>query len=486
MQLQKNAEQGLARSITGELIGMQEKNVSAKIVRIFTAILGVTCLCLFLGCTNPGNSTQTILSSEKAIVSFAFKVSDNPGILTADVVGATAYDINNSKGILLKLPVGTTDANKILLKPSISISAKATISPATLTVADFTKPVTYIVTAEDGTAQAYSVSAPTLLPAPEVLVDGSMKYGRNTWLTWAQDTSTATFNLTGGNAVVTGSSRGTYDWSTVLCQGGVSLEKNTLYQLQFDASSTNPADIISVDLQEGGKDIDGDGNLYTRWSTQGNISLGTVPKTYTEIVCTLNLDDPEAYAQFNLGRTAGTLTIGKISLQKLGPVSAPVSPEMVYNGDFSSGQIFWVTNWSLDDQSWFLDSNMGTAVADFSTGAFTLTGAGSGPNDWDWQLISGRKNLVKGTTYTVSFDAKSTVASDPIRVQLSENKVDINGDKSLYSSWYSKSYALTTSVQTYSFTFTMTDYTDPAAQMIFCLGKSTGIINIDNVSMKSQ
>lgn len=84
--------------------------------------------------------------SDKAILSFKFSG------LKPEVEGK--IDETNKK-IALTVP---SDINVKELVPSISISKGATVSPATDLKQDFTKPVTYTVTAEDGTKQEYEVS----------------------------------------------------------------------------------------------------------------------------------------------------------------------------------------------------------------------------------------------------------------------------------------------------------------------------------------
>lgn len=65
-------------------------------------------------------------------------------------------EINESeKTIALTLPAGT-DITK--LKPVVKVSDKASISPASEAETDFTNPVVYTVTAEDGSTQAYTVT----------------------------------------------------------------------------------------------------------------------------------------------------------------------------------------------------------------------------------------------------------------------------------------------------------------------------------------
>ena len=79
-------------------------------------------------------------SSEKEILSFRFT---NPDV---------AADIRSEGRIEAEMPYGTDLTN---LTPIITISDKATISPISGEPVDFTNPVTYTVTAEDGSQAVY-------------------------------------------------------------------------------------------------------------------------------------------------------------------------------------------------------------------------------------------------------------------------------------------------------------------------------------------
>ncbi len=85
-------------------------------------------------------------SSEKAITSFNFSA------LTPSVNGTVT---ESAKTVTATVPNGTIVT---ALVPTITISENATVSPASGTPQNFTGPVTYTVTAEDGTTQAYVVT----------------------------------------------------------------------------------------------------------------------------------------------------------------------------------------------------------------------------------------------------------------------------------------------------------------------------------------
>ena len=92
-------------------------------------------------------------SAEKSILTFGFNA-------LSPAVAASISGLN----ITATLPSGT-DATKLV--PTITLSPKATVSPATGTSQDFSKAITYTVTAEDGSTQAYNVAI-TVTPAPVV------------------------------------------------------------------------------------------------------------------------------------------------------------------------------------------------------------------------------------------------------------------------------------------------------------------------------
>lgn len=88
------------------------------------------------------DATPEVLSSLKEMSSF--KISNLNGIINSD-----------DKTVQLNL---SKSADLSALSPTISISDKATVSPASDAVQDFTNPVTYTLTAEDGSTAAYTVS----------------------------------------------------------------------------------------------------------------------------------------------------------------------------------------------------------------------------------------------------------------------------------------------------------------------------------------
>jgi hypothetical protein len=102
-------------------------------------------LAFTLAVTSSCSEKETVVpkSTEKSITGFSF-ASLTPAV-TATISG---------NSIAATVPFGTN----LTLAPTITASAKATVSPASGSAQDFSKAVTYTVTAEDGSTQTYTVN----------------------------------------------------------------------------------------------------------------------------------------------------------------------------------------------------------------------------------------------------------------------------------------------------------------------------------------
>ena len=98
---------------------------------------------LFFSCGDSDDSPEPIIeSSDKEII--FFEISNIKGIINAD---AKTVHLNLSNSVDITS-----------LSPTVLVSQKATVSPASGVVQDFTNPVIYTVTAEDGSTATYTVS----------------------------------------------------------------------------------------------------------------------------------------------------------------------------------------------------------------------------------------------------------------------------------------------------------------------------------------
>lgn len=113
-------------------------------------------LFLLLGAVLVSSCKKEELSSKKEVLSFYFEDSKNAQldkVYQGEIVGTN---------ISAEVAFG---ANIAQLIPTIEISPRATISPAAGIPTDFSGPVVYTVTAEDGTTKTFTVAVSSI-PAP--------------------------------------------------------------------------------------------------------------------------------------------------------------------------------------------------------------------------------------------------------------------------------------------------------------------------------
>ncbi len=116
-------------------------------------ILRITFLSLLffaLGCSKDDNEVPAAVKSDaKALTSLVFNAGDNEAL--SENVTASITEAN--KGITIAIPNGT-DLSALI--PTIQVSAKASVSPTG--AQNFSNPLTYTVTAEDGSTATYTIS----------------------------------------------------------------------------------------------------------------------------------------------------------------------------------------------------------------------------------------------------------------------------------------------------------------------------------------
>jgi len=112
---------------------------------------------------------EEILSSKKEILSFIFEASKNTE-LDRNIVG-----VISGNSITANVPFGTSIVNLI---PSIEVSPKAQLNPSGGIGTDFTSPVSFTVTAEDGSTQDFTTGI-TVEAAPYIgtWTSGTIDFG---------------------------------------------------------------------------------------------------------------------------------------------------------------------------------------------------------------------------------------------------------------------------------------------------------------------
>jgi putative ubiquitin-RnfH superfamily antitoxin RatB of RatAB toxin-antitoxin module len=132
------------------------QNFTAPVVYTVTAEDGTT--------TQAWTVTVTVAASTETDIT-AFSFTEQTGAATID---ATAHTVS------IEVVYGT---NVTALVPTITLSAGATVSPASGAAHDFTAPVTYTVTAEDGTTtQAWTVTVTIATSVNDIASKGISVY----------------------------------------------------------------------------------------------------------------------------------------------------------------------------------------------------------------------------------------------------------------------------------------------------------------------
>ncbi|TMR97218.1 glycoside hydrolase family 6 protein [Nonomuraea basaltis] len=149
------------------------------------------------------------------------------------------------------------------------------------------------------------------------------------------------------------------------------------------------------------------------------------------------------------------------ALSVVATAPAAAAPQLVVNGTFSGGTAPW---WKSANTSMAVDA-----------GRLRVNVTGGTANPWDAMVGQNGISLVKGKSYTLSFDASASAAVTAVTtVQLADSP---------YTRTLTKTISLTTASKRFSFPFTSGVGTS-AGQVSFQLGKNAGFsFYADNVSL---
>ncbi|MFI7704155.1 glycoside hydrolase family 6 protein [Nonomuraea sp. NPDC049480] len=140
---------------------------------------------------------------------------------------------------------------------------------------------------------------------------------------------------------------------------------------------------------------------------------------------------------------------------------AVAAPQLVVNGTFTGGTAPW---WRSANTSMAVDA-----------GRLRVNVTGGTANPWDAMIGQNDISLVKGKSYTLSFDAAASAQVSAVTtVQLADSP---------YTSALARTISLSTVSKRFSFPFTSSLSTS-AGQVSFQLGKNAGFaFSVDNVSL---
>ena len=238
-------------------------------------------------------------------------------------------------------------------------------------------------------------------------------------------------------------------WDVQVSQGDLQLESGEQYQVSFWARTEGGSHTINSAVIDsatyavyGGKSF----TLTDAW-TQYDFNFRAAAG---------------ASASFNLdaGIQAGTYWFDDLVLAETGFPNA----NQVSNGDFSTGQIDWnlTALWPAE------------ATGAVRNSEYRVSIVRGGNFSWDVSLMQKGLRIEKGKTYHMLFDAYS---SEPRLISALVGKD--GAPWTIYSG--NQEFTLSTSRETYTYSFTMNDSTDPAARLAFDLGTAAGQVFFDNI-----
>ncbi len=134
---------------------------------------------LYCGDDDPANPSNP---SAKSMLGFSFTKALNPAL--ASDISATI----SGTDVVLSVPFGT---NISALKPSINFFG-GSVSPDPALPQDFSKPVTYTVTAKDGTTQVYTVKTTIITASTKDITSFVIKNSLNPQMDWTDVTGVIT------------------------------------------------------------------------------------------------------------------------------------------------------------------------------------------------------------------------------------------------------------------------------------------------------
>ncbi|OKP82819.1 hypothetical protein A3844_23290 [Paenibacillus helianthi] len=336
----------------------------------------------------------------------------------------------------------------------------------TIAAAAFPAEGSYIISVEAEGYVSAAVSQTILANDNNLVVNGSFASGKSGWSTWSGEGGVSSFNVNEGVAEIGISVAGTAAWHTQFFQEGIPLQAGKTYELSFKAKSTVPRQIIveysgtSAAASQAKFEVTATWATYSAQFTVDNNS----PLKLNYLIGAAMGDNKTANS------TPHTLSFDDIRVTEVeGGGGAPVEPASgtLDNGVFDAAK--GLTGWTQ-----YFD---GTGSAAAVNGELSVALTGTGTANYSAQVDYANLKLVQGKTYTLSFEARSDV--DRLIEVAVEHK---GGDFTKYLP--AKAVALTGSMSTYSYTFTMAGGTDAGAHLVFLMGLIAG--NSDSTNSAIQ
>ncbi len=253
--------------------------------------------------------------------------------------------------------------------------------------------------------------------------------------------------------------------AVTLAQAGLQFTPTDEYQLTFNAKAASARN-IDVGF------VSADGDVYVKET----VALTDTFETKTITLTMTDVEDLNGQLVFFLGGDDADVMLDDVELTRLTNNNTSLTLEERFplrNGRFNQDlEYFGVHNQGDHEPT-------SVATLGVEAGAFVADIENTGWEPWHLMLMQNAMTLKARETYTVSFDASSTV----------ERQVDVVVENAGYHRYFSDIVTLTEEMQTFEYTFDMTD--DDTVDFKFLLGAIEDVtdlpahqVTIDNIVLE--
>ncbi|WP_226085593.1 carbohydrate binding domain-containing protein [Mesobacillus sp. S13] len=287
------------------------------------------------------------------------------------------------------------------------------------------------------------------------LKNGDFASGLDAWTNYIHYDATAGISVDNGEAKVAISNEGQETWSVQLIQGGLSLAKDVVYELSFEARSTVERNIEAT--VENSQYIR---RLSEKPQLNSQMQLFTYEFTMPadEIVSFKVLLGKDALSP--IGSHDVFIDNVVLKVKDAPSEQEPVTTPGIDNGTFSDGTTGW-TAWWGDQWSGYAGGEMTSVNEELKVAISQVGGASYSPQVFQKDLL-----FENGSSYSVEFDARADV----------HRKMNVNIGKELsFDPWFigylpTQTFDLTNEMKQYRFTFMMDKETYDDGKIVFELG----------------
>ncbi|MBN2532892.1 MAG: cellulase family glycosylhydrolase [Spirochaetales bacterium] len=279
------------------------------------------------------------------------------------------------------------------------------------------------------------------------------------WAYFQNEDGAGSAEVTDGRLRVTIDNGGIHPWDIGIVQTEFAIEKGKSYTFTFRACTSSQEEKELTALFQFQQDP------WTRYFDR-TVVLSQDMQTFL-LTFNTSVSDPQAGFNFHLGSPNENTVIYIDDVGLYEKKSQPVDGTLL-NGDFSNGTANWFIYANDEGRAW-----MSVDGGELAVHIDEVTDP-----DQPYEMGFEQNNLIieNSGIYTFSFRARAD-APKVIRVIVQYAEDPWTG----YSDY--ETVNLTTDMQTFSYSFTMLDITDNAAQLVFHIGSDNTDLYIDDVTL---